>query len=66
LQVQAVRFSNLCYFFAQPSDALSDGLLHRDRLAERGNHCGSIAVCTNGLEQGMRVVEVTVAKLPLH
>jgi hypothetical protein len=40
LQVQAVRFSNLCYFFAQPSDALSDGLLHRDRQAE----CGSLRV----------------------
>jgi hypothetical protein len=41
LQVQAVRFPNLCYFFSQLSDALFDGLLHQDRLAE---HAARITV----------------------
>jgi len=46
LQVQAVRFTNLRYFFSQLCDALFDGLLHEDRLAEHrdyttnpGGHC---------------------------
>jgi hypothetical protein len=34
LQVQAVRFTNLRYFFSQLSDTFFDGLLHEDRLAE--------------------------------
>jgi Protein of unknown function (DUF5818) len=40
LQVQAVRFTDLRYFFSQLSDALFDGLLHEDRLAEHAYLCG--------------------------
>jgi len=38
LQVQAVRFTNLRYFFSQLCDALFDGLLHEDRLAEHRDY----------------------------
>ena len=36
LEVQAARFADLCYFVPQLCDALFDGLLHEDRLAETG------------------------------
>jgi hypothetical protein len=35
LHVQPVCLTNLRYFFSQPYDALFDGRLHEDRLAER-------------------------------
>ena len=41
LHVQPVRFTNLRYFFSQLSDALFDGRLHEDRLAE---HAGRITL----------------------
>jgi len=38
LNIKAVGFSNLRYFFSQFCDALSDGLLHGDRLTEHTDH----------------------------
>jgi hypothetical protein len=40
VQVLVVCFPDLRYFFPQLGDALSDGLLHGDRLAEDMDHGG--------------------------
>ena len=44
LQIEEIRFPNLCDFFSQPRDALFDGLLHENRLAEppTGEPLGSV------------------------
>jgi len=47
LQVQAVRFPNFRYFFSQFSDALFDGPLHEDRLAEHAVPERNIAISTH-------------------
>jgi hypothetical protein len=73
LQVEAVRFTNFRYFLSQLCDALFDGLLHEDRLAEPCGAYGAFRLLSSsviiiGAVRGRddRAMRIAVVKSPFH